>query len=90
MTTYHQEITMKSVGIREFRDKASQYLASREVVAVKRHGKLVGFYLPVEQSDESESERALAKLSQTVEAAMEESGMDEVALSRALDLSQPE
>ena len=90
MTTSYRELTMKSVGIREFRDKASQYLASREVFAVKRHGKLVGFYIPVEQSDELEIERALARLSQTVETAMEESGLDEVALSRALDLSEQE
>jgi PHD/YefM family antitoxin component YafN of YafNO toxin-antitoxin module len=81
---------MKSVGIREFRDKASQYLASREVVAVKRHGKLVGFYIPVEQSDRIEIEQALQRLSQTVETAIAESGMDEVALSHALDLSQKE
>ena len=78
---------MKSVGIREFRDKASQYLASREVIAVKRHGKLVGFYIPVEQSDEIEIQQALQRLSQTVETAITESGMDEAALSRALDLS---
>ena len=81
---------MKSVGIREFRDKASQYLASKEVVAVKRHGKLVGFYMPVEQSDEIEIQQALQRLSQTVEAAMAESGMDEVALASALDISQKE
>ncbi|MEN9870066.1 MAG: hypothetical protein RLZZ171_1054 [Cyanobacteriota bacterium] len=81
---------MKSVGIREFRDKATQYLASKEVVAVKRHGKLVGFYIPVEQSDETEIQQALQNLSQTVEIAMAESGMDEVALSTALDLSQKE
>ena len=81
---------MKSVGIREFRDKASQYLASSEVVAVKRHGKLVGFYIPVEQSDEIQIEQALQRLSQTIEIAMAESGMDEAALSRALDLSQKE
>ncbi len=81
---------MKSVGIREFRDKASQYLASREVIAVKRHGKLVGFYIPVEQSDEIEIQQALQRLSQTVEAAMAESGMDEAALASALDLSQKE
>ena len=81
---------MKSVGIREFRDKATQYLASKEVVAVKRHGKLVGFYIPVEQSDETEIQQALQNLSQTVEVAMAESGMDEVALSTALDLSQKE
>jgi antitoxin (DNA-binding transcriptional repressor) of toxin-antitoxin stability system len=79
---------MKSVGIREFRDKASQYLASSEVVAVKRHGKLVGFYIPVTQSEETEIEAALQRLNQTLEAAMSESGMDEATLALALDLSQ--
>ena len=68
---------MKSVGIKEFRDKASQYLASREVVAVKRHGKLVGFYIPVAQSEETEIEQASIRLNQTVETAIAESGMDE-------------
>jgi len=81
---------MKSVGIREFRDKASQYLASNEAVAVKRHGKLVGFYIPVEQSESVEIEQALRKLNQTVETAIAESGMDEAALARALDLSGSE
>jgi antitoxin (DNA-binding transcriptional repressor) of toxin-antitoxin stability system len=81
---------MKSVGIREFRDKASQYLASREAVAVKRHGKIVGFYIPVEQSEEIEIEQALQRLNQTVETAIAESGMDETALAHALDLSKSE
>ena len=81
---------MKTVGIREFGDKASQYLASSEVLAVKRHGKLVGFYIPVEQSNEIEIEQALKRLSETVETALEESGLDEAILSRALDLSQNE
>ena len=81
---------MKSVGIREFRDKASQYLASKEAIAVKRHGKLVGFYIPVEQSDEIEIQRALQRLSQTVETALAESGMDEAALADALNLSHKE
>ena len=81
---------MKSVGIREFRDKASQYLASSEVVAVKRHGKLVGFYVPIEQSNEAEIAQALQKLSETLETAKRESGLNEDALSRALDLSQQE
>ncbi|MGL5079511.1 MAG: hypothetical protein ACRDBG_27245 [Waterburya sp.] len=81
---------MKSVGIREFRDKASHYLASREAVAVKRHGKIVGFYIPVEQSEEIEIEQALQRLNQTVKTAIAESGMDEAALARALDLSESE
>ena len=81
---------MKSVGIREFRDKASQYLASSEAVAVKRHGKLVGFYIPVEQSESVEIEQALSRLNQTVSKAIASSGMDEATLSRALDLSGSE
>ena len=81
---------MKSVGIREFRDKASQYLASSEAVAVKRHGKLVGFYIPVSQPEEIEIEQALQRLNQTVSKAIAESGMDEAALARALDLSGSE
>ena len=79
---------MKSVGIREFRDKASQYLASTEILAVKRHGKLVGFYLPVAQSDEVEIEQALQRLSEAVDLAKTESGLNEDALSLALNLSQ--
>jgi DNA-directed RNA polymerase specialized sigma24 family protein len=75
------------MGIREFRDKATHYLASREVVEVKRHGKLVGFYIPVKESDEEEVQRAIKRLSETVEAALAESGLSEEELARALDLS---
>ena len=82
---------MKSIGIREFRDKASHYLSSQEAIAVKRHGKLVGFYIPVPLvSEEIEIQQALQKLNQTVEKAISESGMDESTLARALDLSEPE
>ena len=81
---------MKSVGIREFRDKASQYLASSEALAVKRHGKLVGFYIPVSQPEEIEILEALQRLNQTVSKALAESGMDEAALADALDLSGSE
>jgi hypothetical protein len=28
---------MKAIGIREFRDKATHYLSSKEAVAIKRH-----------------------------------------------------
>lgn len=82
---------MKSIGIREFRDKASHYLSSQEAIAVKRHGKLVGFYIPVPLvSEEIEIQQALQKLNQTVEKAISESGMDESTLARALDLSEQE
>ncbi len=81
---------MKSVSIHEFRNKASYYLANRETISVKRQGKIVGFYVPVQESNEEEVQAALMRLSQTVANALTQSGWDEEKLSQALDLSQPE
>ena len=78
---------MKSIAIGEFKDKASYYLASSEIIAVKQHGKLVGLYIPVKESDEDEVQRTVKRLSETVEAASTESGFSEDELSRTLDLS---
>lgn len=38
---------MKHIGVREFRDNASQILAGGEPVAIERHGHLLGFFIPV-------------------------------------------
>ncbi len=81
---------MKSISIHEFRDKAAYYLKSRETISVKHHGKIVGFYVPVKESDETEVQAALTRLSQSVNEALTQSGWDEEKLSIALDLSQPE
>jgi hypothetical protein len=78
---------MKSIGVREFRDKASHYLASREIIAIKKHEKLVGFYIPIQESNQEEVEQAFQRLSETVALALAESGLSEEALSKALDLS---
>lgn len=80
---------MKHVGIREFRDRATQLLASGEPLAIERHGKLVGFYLPVRERDEDEARRALEELRDAVEGFLAESGMTEEELSAALDISRP-
>lgn len=80
---------MKSIGIREFRDKASHYLASQEMLAVRRHGKLVGLYIPIQQSEDKEIRKALDRLGETVDKVLAESDLDEETLSNALNLSQP-
>jgi hypothetical protein len=48
---------MKNVGVREFRDHATKYLAGPETVAVNRHGRVIGFYIPLKR-DEDEVRRA--------------------------------
>lgn len=81
---------MRHVGVREFRDKATTWLKGSQPLAVERHGKVVGFYIPVEQPrPESEQFRAaLLKLEQTVEEVLEETGMSEDELAEAFDLSR--
>ena len=37
---------MKSIGIREFREKLSSFLESSTPVAITRHGETVGFCIP--------------------------------------------
>lgn len=81
---------MKSVSIHEFNDKAFDYLASPEPIVVKHHDKIVGFYIPVQQSERTEVQTALTCLSQTVTRALIQSGWNEEELSQALDLSPHE
>jgi hypothetical protein len=45
---------MKDVGVREFRDHASRYLSGDEPLAVRRHGRVLGFYIPVRQKSDTE------------------------------------
>jgi hypothetical protein len=51
---------------------------------------IMGFYVPVKESDETEVQAALTRLSQSVNEALTQSGWDEDKLSQALDLSLPE
>ena len=78
---------MKTVSIQEFSTRTPHDLASRDILTVKGHDQLVGFYISLQESDAAEVQRAMQKLSETVNAAMAESGWDEETLSQALDLS---
>lgn len=79
---------MKSVGVREFRDHATTYLSGTDAVAVSKHGQVIGFYIPLERN-EDEVQRAVVKLGEAVEQVLQETGMNEEALSRLFDLRRP-
>lgn len=84
---------VKRVGVREFRDRATGYLKEAEPIAVERHGRLIGFYIPVEPKEEpgheARARAALERLERAVARAFEESGMTEDELADAFDLSKP-
>ncbi|HEU0165094.1 MAG TPA: hypothetical protein VFQ54_08615 [Thermomicrobiales bacterium] len=79
---------VENVGIREFRDHATRYFASSKPVAISRHGKIVGFYVPVER-DKEDMKRALDDLGRTVEAILERTGMTEDEFADLFDLNKP-
>jgi hypothetical protein len=71
---------MKDVGVREFRDHASRYLSGNEPLAVRRHGRILGFYVPVRQKSDTEELRA----------ALREAKESLLELRRATGLSEEE
>lgn len=82
---------MKHVGIKEFRDRATSYFKATEPIAVERHGKLIGFYIPVESKRASEAElnEMIDRLEASVARVLEETGMTEDELADYFDLSKP-
>lgn len=83
---------MKSIGVREFRDRATTYLKESEPVAVKRHGRLIGFYIPVEPkreaSEVTELRTGLERLETVVTQILRENDLTEDDLADAFDLSK--
>jgi antitoxin (DNA-binding transcriptional repressor) of toxin-antitoxin stability system len=80
---------MKRVGIREFRDHATRYLAGSDVLAIERHGRPIGFYVPAAASQQETITQALERLQETVERVRAEAGLSEEELSRLYDLNEP-
>lgn len=80
---------MKRVGVREFRDRATRYLAGDEVLAIERHGQPIGFYIPTGASPAESLAQALERLERTVQQVVGETGLSEEELGRLYDLSRP-
>jgi hypothetical protein len=75
---------MKHVGIREFRDHATRYLAGGTVLAIERHDQIIGFYIPVRPAPDDKVRPALERLSKAVDRVLAETGMSEAELTEAL------
>jgi len=42
---------LKSVGLREFRDHATTYLSGPDPIAINKHGRVIGLYVPLERDE---------------------------------------
>jgi antitoxin (DNA-binding transcriptional repressor) of toxin-antitoxin stability system len=80
--------SVEKVGIREFRERAGQYLAGSEPVAITRNGQVIGFYVPV-PPDRAATDLALERVASTVERIRKRTGMSEDAVADRFDLRKP-
>lgn len=68
---------MRSVGVREFRDQATSMMSAGETLIIERHGKPIGFFVPVTATDRRAGREALGRLGDLVEQVLAETGLDE-------------
>ncbi len=59
--------TIVKIGIREFRNNLSKYLAT-ETLAVTNHGRTVGYYIPVAADPDAEDFAALQEAARKMSA----------------------
>ena len=79
---------MKNVGVREFRDHATTYLSGRDPIAINKHGKVIGYYVPVKRDQEAVN-RAVDAWHAAVDDIITKSGMSEDELNEWLDEQSP-
>ena len=68
---------MKRIGIREFKTKATSLIADEKALVIERHGKPVGFYIPIVPKDKAKAKEAADRLQVTIDKVLERTGMSE-------------
>lgn len=68
------------VGMREFREQLAQYLETDTPVAVTKHGRTVGLYIPVVRKPDEEDVGALREAGRRLDEWMTQQGLTEEEL----------
>ena len=76
---------MKRVGVREFKEKATALIAEADTLVIEKHGKPVGFYIPLRQKDKAQAREAAERLEQVLEGILQRTGMTREEFDRAWD-----
>lgn len=70
-------MSTERVGIREFRERLSDYLTSSMPVAITRHGQTIGFYVPAQRRPGEQDVEALRRAGARLDALLQASGATE-------------
>ncbi len=77
-------MALKEVGVRELREDLAEHLQATKPIIVKRHGKVVGLYLPVQEVDRENMEAAFNAVQDSIEEMLRQTGMTRGELADAL------
>ncbi len=70
------------VGVREFREELARYLESDRPLAITRHGRTLGYYIPAAAPPDRQEIEALRRGVERVEALLREHGVTEEEIVR--------
>ncbi len=74
---------IKSIGVREFREKLAQLLLSDEPLEVTKHGLTLGYYIPTHRPITADDKRSLKEAAEQLSQLLEAQGLEPEALIRA-------
>jgi len=75
---------VRHVGIREFKNQATSMVSSGETLVIERHGKPIGFFVPVVAKDRLAGREALGRLGRAVQDVLDATGLDEEQFASSL------
>ena len=83
-------MVVKHMGVRELRTGLTEALRGGDVIAVERHGELLGYYFPVKRRPSENERRAyLAKANAMLTSLREHSGLTEDEFAAEWDDAAP-
>lgn len=80
---------MRSVGVREFRDQATSMMGAGETLVIERHGKPIGFFVPITAKDRRAGREVVGRLGEAADKLLGHAGLDEDDLVREVTQTQP-
>jgi hypothetical protein len=75
---------LRQIGVREFRDHASQLMAAGDILAIERHGHTIGYFIPVKSAASERARLARARLEEAIAEARAAGLFDEEMLDVTL------
>jgi len=83
-------MSVKHVGVRELRADLAEKLKGSEPIVIKRHGQVLGIYVPMQQVDRAKVAEALDQFHAAIERVLNETDITREELAEAFMVERDE